>query len=307
MRFRLPDTRILACTLIGAAALAVCIAGVFHDEVVTAMNRRTASAAVISALMRDPRNADCVDARRRSAAAVQREHAAVRRYVDQLNGRRPLMKGVLPDARGDAKRYEFGEAYAAAIVGLVRRLQAAGPPDPSEIQTAQCEIDEWRAWLAEQDDNDPSQRQPPQRPAAARIHSDGSIRRAAPADDQRFDPMLWAGVKRARGILCYAAPRSFHLSPVIRDDRPPSMEEIWYAQVGLWIQQDVVEAVAELNNQVSAARSDADTYVQHSPVKRIIRFDIDGYRVDGATIRFPSVDNEPRRGWSSRRTPATAT
>lgn len=301
MRFRLPDRRILACTLIGAAALAVCIAGVFNDRVMAAMKRRKASAAVISALMRDPRNADCVEARRRSATAVQHEYATVRRYVDELNGRKPLIRGVLPDARSDAKRYEFGEAYATAIVGLVKRLQAAGPAGPGEIQAAQREIDEWRAWLAEQDDEDCVQRQFPSRPAAPRTHSDGLIRQATARGDPRLDPVLRAGVERARSILCYAAPRSFHLSPVIRDDRPPSMEEIWYAQVGLWIQQDVVEAVAELNNQVSAARSDTDAHVQHSPVKRIIRIAIDGYRLDGTTIRFPSIDDEPRRAGTAAR------
>jgi hypothetical protein len=44
---------------------------------------------------------------------------------------------------------------------------------------------------------------------------------------------------------------------------PPDMDKIWLAQVGLWVQQDVVAAIAKLNS--------ASKMVETSPVKQVVQ------------------------------------
>ena len=290
MRMRMPDARDCGCAIVGLGALAAAIAGLSSDTVVATMNRRRASATRIETLMRYPRNSDCIEARRRRVAGVQREYEAVQDYVARLNRRQPLIDGVLPIPRSVVERYAFGEAYAAAVVGLVKRLGAAGPPGSAEVEVAQREVDELRDWLAEQNGDQIRPRQRPQPKIVTESGHKRSIRPNIKGGDSRLDARLRANVNRARDILCYADPDSFHVSPAIYA-RPPSMEEIWHAQVGLWIQQDLVKAVARLNDEAVAAHGDRDAHVQYSPVKRIVEVDILGYFADGVTIPFASIDD----------------
>ena len=300
MQLKMPDARTCVYVIVGMTALAASVAGMSSSAVVTTMNRHKASAMRIKTLMRDPRNAECVEARQRKVAAVEHECNAVQRYLSSVHGRRPLIDGVLPVARSDAERYAFAEAYAAAIVSFADQLGAAGPAGPAEVAIAQREVDELRAWLAEQDGDEIRLEHPARSAVIGEFGGPRSNSSNYKGRDQRFDATLRANVDRARHILCYAQTRSFHISPVI-GGRRPSMEEIWHAQVGLWIQQDLVEAVARLNHEAAAAQSDREAHVQYSPVKRIIEVEILGYHGDGSTIPFASIDDRRSRGFGEAR------
>lgn len=104
-----------------------------------------------------------------------------------------------------------------------------------------------------------------------------SVNISIPPDQQKYNKEYRAAVNKAKSIRCYADVRSWHVSPIVESQLAPTPEDLWKAQVGLWIQQDVAKAVAEVNNEAAAAVQDGDPYVEHSPVKRIVAARVYGY------------------------------
>jgi hypothetical protein len=95
--------------------------------------------------------------------------------------------------------------------------------------------------------------------------------------EPKYDPTYRARVAKAKSILCYYDPGSFHVSPIAYEQASPAPEEMWYAQVGLWVQEDVVKAIAELNKEAADQVRDADPCVEHVPVKRLVLMRVLGY------------------------------
>lgn len=111
---------------------------------------------------------------------------------------------------------------------------------------------------------------------------------SAPTGEPKYDPQFRAIVAKARSIRCYADFRSFHISPIV-DERAvpvPSPEQLWMAQVGLWIQQDVTSAIKALNDSFAATVASTDAYVEHMPVKRIEKIRVIGYQLKSGLIPF---------------------
>lgn len=140
----------------------------------------------------------------------------------------------------------------------------------------------------------------------------------APGDEPKYDPQYRAMVAKARNIRCYAEPdRSFHVSPAaINKQSAPTPKEMWEAQVSLWIQQDVVDAIAEINNKAALAVREGDAFVEQMPVKRIEFLQVHGYvrpedpkNRDGSYYAFTSVsgdrraakDNQPPNSFTDRK------
>ena len=75
---------------------------------------------------------------------------------------------------------------------------------------------------------------------------------------------------------------AFDLDEWSLGDRRPDMAEIWEGQIGLWIQQDIVEAIARANDV-----DDPGMSVLHAPVKRLvsIRIDPEGRYVGADRLR----------------------
>jgi hypothetical protein len=114
-----------------------------------------------------------------------------------------------------------------------------------------------------------------------------------PTTDPKYDPVFRAAVNKAKNIHCYAGPRSFHVAPILTVDQfGPDL--MWTAQVSLWIQQDVVDAVAALNAS-ALQKTQADASVEQSPVKRIETVRVWGYQLAGGLLPFP-VDSEAQGG-----------
>jgi hypothetical protein len=106
----------------------------------------------------------------------------------------------------------------------------------------------------------------------------------SPTDEPKYNPMLRAQVSKAKSIRCYADMNSFHVSPIVESGEAPPPEELWAAQVGLWIQRDVVQAIADMNNQAALKVKDGEAFVQQMPVKRIAGMQVFGYRLKGGEL-----------------------
>lgn len=111
-----------------------------------------------------------------------------------------------------------------------------------------------------------------------------------PTGQPKYDPVFRARVSKAKSIRVYYADDSFHVSPIIEAVSSLSIKpaDLWYAQVSLWIQQDIVEAIAEVNRAASEERDIEEPYVEHSPVKRLERVRILGYQMAGKVLPFPA-------------------
>lgn len=121
---------------------------------------------------------------------------------------------------------------------------------------------------------------------------DDESSRLAVTDEARYR----AAVRKAKNISIYATldptmtTPSFDISPIVATDQPPTPAEMWYAQMSMWLQQDVVEAVREVNNEVARQLPEEESHVANMPVKRIVSVDVDGYVTGPSTVvPFPSL------------------
>jgi hypothetical protein len=113
-----------------------------------------------------------------------------------------------------------------------------------------------------------------------------SIRRT---DEPKYDPVFRAQVQKAKSILCYYDEATFHVAPFVDETGAPPLERMWFAQVALWIQQDVVNALAELNRKAADQVTKTDPCVQHVPVKRLVALRVLGYELPGTRLVFPQA------------------
>ncbi len=103
----------------------------------------------------------------------------------------------------------------------------------------------------------------------------------------KYNPVYRAQVKKALSILCYYDPDTFHVSPLVDDPAAPPPDQMWYAQVGLWVQQDVVKAIATMNRRAAEAVTQGDPCVENVPIKRLVLLRVRGYEAGGKTGEIP--------------------
>jgi hypothetical protein len=128
---------------------------------------------------------------------------------------------------------------------------------------------------------------PGQTPAGADVPRRTPV--AMPTGAQAVEARHRAEVKKARSIRIYADPdTSFHVSPIAYKPEAPSAADMWYAQVGLWVQEDLVNAIAQLNEEAAQQLAGKEVNVASMPVKRIESIRVLGYiDSNGARVAFP--------------------
>ena len=116
--------------------------------------------------------------------------------------------------------------------------------------------------------------------------------------EPKYDPVYRARVGKAKSILCYYDGNTFHVSPLVLQETAPLPEEMWFAQVGLWVQEDVVKSIADLNRVAADLVSETDSCVQDVPVKRLVFVRVLGYEAAAGAqergegrIWFPGFDS----------------
>lgn len=100
-------------------------------------------------------------------------------------------------------------------------------------------------------------------------------------------------VTRAKEIYCYASlrgsdreasldDRTDEVKPPPPGNAKPSIEDLWYAQVALWIQEDIFRALGGLNEETAGNLPEDARWVAYLPVKRLIKFSMGNYVPKGA-------------------------
>lgn len=256
---------LIVCGVVAAASIGFGAIGLAKMSTIT--SRMNASEALLMQLQQatSAREGATNTAAIEAAEAVVRKCRAnlekIREQAEVLNRREPLVPDIFPKPKRSVLAYSFRTAYANAIDRLPDRL--SGGFIPSSV-----DIENWKMALQEQI-----------RQGKLNVGAGGSVE-----DAVRVDPAARASIDRARSIRCYIDAGSFDIHELYHKTEQPSLDQMWAAQTSLWIQQDIVETIAAMNE--AAARklpASEPACVLNLPVKRIV-----GIAVGDFIARTPS-------------------
>lgn len=258
---------------IGTAAWAF-VAG---DEITQRMQAVDALQRSIQGVSGGAQNKDTIEARRRQ---IEAENARLGESLGialgvQKNSRfdgRPrqlLVPGILPEPQSTADRINFKTGYVAEFARMLARLHGRDKASRSEVTAQQVVIDS-RNRPANPDDAFNPWR--PAQPTASVESTERKTQDGLQGILAEY-PAARAAELVARGILMYASNGAIPPHPLVNAENPPDGIEIWHAQMALWIEQDLVAALASVNEKRSARLASEgrpyDAWVAHMPIKHL--------------------------------------
>ncbi|MBI5865891.1 MAG: hypothetical protein HZB38_15590 [Planctomycetes bacterium] len=320
----------LICGVVTLAAFGVAMLGMSsQDAVVSQMTAKKSAVGAdsIGGLRSSAKNQTVIDKEKLRGKYFTDDYNKTIEAAKNINQRQPLMGGVFPKPEQAAYAYAFKSAYAKEIERLPVSLSADTLPTEADRLEEVENVQELLLQAKEiKEETKVEGAAAPAVPAAAspgieigggEIAGDfgggrfgggggrfggemvggrgmgmGIQMQSGPATEPKYDPVLRAQINKAKSIRCYIDPNTFQTDPLVNMQAAPSPAQMWYAQVGLWIQQDVVSAIAGLNREAAKAVQDGEAYVEQSPVKRIIAVRVLGYIIEAGTIQFPGAGAE---------------
>ena len=274
----------LVSAVVVLGALGWAYVGLGSTTVRDEMTQRAGVANQIKSI--EPRNEEMIKAEKAKAERFVSEYNEVLQVAEERNKRPPLMEGAFPRPAQQYIPTEFKERYIAALRELTTRLEGGDQAGENEKRDAKEEIDEiLLRKKAEQDDGataapaDPGQFNPRNRnqPRGSSGNSPGSNDNSDPL----MQPEARANIQKARSIRCYVAldpsRSTYHVTPIVDSQSAPLPDQMWWAQLTLWIQQDIINAIAKVNDAVAKELPDGTATVENMPVKRIESIYVYGY------------------------------
>lgn len=164
--------------------------------------------------------------------------------------RKILVDGIFPTPISDAQPWKFRNEYRKAIDDLLKTMQAGPVPSEKEIAEEEENVAQDLGFLMDD------------------IGGGAKTTRRAAMTQSQDDLKIWAVVsaakKRADEIKVYCNQSNLDIIGEVYTSTggtPPTVESMWWAQLSLWLQQDIAHAVAEANREAKN--------VTQSVVKRI--------------------------------------
>jgi len=196
-------------------------------------------------------NQAMINAGQASIQRVQQESLQLKDMAVSMNVHALLLPGSLP---GPGDPFQFKQIYLQQFkTALPARLQSVTPPTDDEIK---LRADSETARITGEAAKDK---------ATGEIYNKDVLQQNIATMLARLpeDMKREAATKHKM----YMPPSALSIQPELVDqpgvNTVPDIEKIWLAQVGLWIQQDVVDAIANLNG--------ASKRVADSPVKQLLQ------------------------------------
>lgn len=275
---------LILCIAAGGGGIALVATGLgAMPKVVQEMESAKSLYSTLSGLQGGAANQRMIDAEKRRIEEVLDDYHAVMKHVKTLYADyHPLVEGVFPEGKDDRRR-EFRRAYVAAMTELMNALKWGQPAQESDLLVMRERIANERIKAAESGGgaHDPS------REGAGHRNEAGVLT----AEGVRWNERARADIAAAQRVFCYAtmfeverrptAPTaqqrvaSLDFDPDMREtgsvDAPP-IEYCWRAQLGYWIQRDVVGALAAVNNAAAEAELEQGglPWVGVLPIKEIV-------------------------------------
>ena len=212
---------------------------------------------------------------------VQKQSEELEKLATDMNRHKVLLEGSLPVPQDI---FSFQQAYSKEMhSGIPERLNSATPPTDAEIKEKMAAEEKRLTDLA------------PKNQATGQVFnpdllaSDIAKMRETLPDNMR--------IQAATQHKIYLDANALSLDPEINQangvNQIVSPERVWLAQLGLWVQQDVVDAVGDLNKDSKA--------VADAIVKQLIKIEVPSdhqiYAMPGttgpATPAPPSAVGQP--------------
>ncbi|QDV89816.1 hypothetical protein RAS2_08910 [Phycisphaerae bacterium RAS2] len=184
--------------------------------------------------------------------------------------RTTLIEKALPKPESNAVAIQFKDAYIQAHAQLAERLRARDKATPAEVGDQERLVAAMKV-KAPAD----SLANPWGGAGITDIKGDiGQARERELSEFLRDYPAARAAEDVARRIYMYLSPNALGRHSLARSDEAPDAESIWHAQMSLWIQQDIVTALARCNEaraaELAAAKREEDAWVAFMPVKHLV-------------------------------------
>ncbi|MBK9127105.1 MAG: hypothetical protein IPM13_04825 [Phycisphaerales bacterium] len=295
----------LVSGVVALGAVVILVLGMMRTNVVEEMNRHKALAGEISSLMSGAKHEGMITAEKERGTKFDEQYRAALETARSINKRDPLLPGVFPRPASQAVAFQFQDAYKQRFLMLPRELQGGGPPTQQEIQDeAERLAEEIRRKKGELSLDLPPGPLPPPAPPAPGADPREPPPSPAMGPGQATATGVPAGlaeqnaaVRTARSIRMYVeatgSRAAFQISPIIASLEAPSARDMWYAQVGLWIQEDVVRALAGLNAEAAARLKAEDAHVGNMPVKHLLGIRVLGYLTKtGQLVRLDAMRSD---------------
>lgn len=196
---------------------------------------------------------------------------------------KPLQEDVFPaiNPLKTQAPFQFQHAYNQAMQQLLVQLKAKDAPTPAEVneEAERMEAERQKAEsLATLGVEEPKGKDKPGRFGATARQGpsakETAERRAnmSPEELAREDPHVRVSIFKAKSAYCYANLASFNPLSTITAVQKPTVEEMWYAQMALWIEQDIVNALSGLNETYAKkiTENGGEAWVGTLPVKHVL-------------------------------------
>jgi len=281
----------IVCGVVAAAGVAAGVVGLQGMPKVQAGLKNVAG--IYDALGRiqsKPVSRDEIEAEKQRIERLVTDRDAVEAKAKTLYAYAPLVPEVFPS--GDAlPRIEFRRRYMEAMDALLPTLRAGVPATPREIEAFKDRIKN-EVVRARDQGMDLESGSGPQRTPAGILTAAGV----------RLNARARANIAKAQQLYCYALSLADSKPPLqvpaldyhkamidVSAVDAPFIEDVWWAQIGYWIQADVVKAIAAVNEAAAeAARArDEEAWVGNLPVKEVISI-----RVSSEYVSRDSADEK---------------
>ncbi len=265
----------LLCGVAGVGGIALGVTGMSKlGGVKSQMEQATKLHSDLSALRGGAVNEKFIDVEQARIAQQMKGFEELLVKVKELQPYKPLKESFFPAPPKDADereaRIDFRARYQETHPTLRSRLNAGTPATTAEVQTAAEQIALEKRQARDLTKGETEEEAPPYTPAGVLTQTGA-----------KEDANARANIEKAQMLYCYAAPNE---SPVPAFEFNSKLSErsrlkadftrgdCWDAQLELWIQQDIVEAIAQVNAAAAEElKSKGQTpWVGVLPVKDII-------------------------------------
>jgi len=278
----------IVCGVVALIGIALIVTGArAMPSVLEEMNNVESTHRSLNSLQSQTVNMAKIDAAKQRIELVLNDRDKVANKAKELYGYEPLVPGALPD--GDAlKRNDFKAKYTTEMEELLASLNYGCPATPADVAMWRDIIEDEQAAQRERGMDRGATQSPP--PPSGPSHTPAGV---LTKTGVREDPAARAHMAAAQKIHCYARHfdderppnqvASLDFWPTMKDTGivdAPDVEDVWYAQIGHWIQMDVVSAIVALNSEAAqeARKRGEDPWVGVMPVKEVIAIRLsDGY------------------------------
>jgi hypothetical protein len=223
-------------------------------------------------------NPRVLDAAKKQAQANLGQVDKVVKQLEAMGNHQPLVNEVFPkvDPSNLAAPYAFKTKFKEKQVQLLAMLHAKDAPSKDDIDREREIIkdNEERAKRMSTLGTDPSgARSRGGRSNARPGAASGTLLTGAAAD-----PNIRASVKRAHEIYCYSSLAALDQRPSITEaTRAPVVEDMWYAQMAIWVEEDVLAGLAKVNKDAADKLPEKQRWVGYLPVKRLSNIWVGNY------------------------------